>query len=228
MAKRKKAAKRQRKQEMRQAHQREKRMRYLRYSGLALLLIGAIAAFAFYRVSSTPRIEAPDEIMADNFLGLIDAPVSVVEFGDFGCPSCRAWHNSGIKDQLISEFGDQINFTFRHFPVITRQSPKAAEAGQCASEQDRFWDYHDYIYEQTPQNALSVDELKSYAAALELNTAQFEECLDSGKYSSYVARDQQAALGAGAMGTPTFFINGRQVGFSFETMAATIQQELGS
>ncbi len=75
---------------------------------------------------------------------------------------------------------------------------------------------------------MSPDQLKSYAAALGLDSAQFNQCLDSGQYRSYVANDQSAALAAGARGTPTFFINGRQVGFSYQAMAATIQNELGS
>lgn len=56
---------------------------------------------------------------------------------------------------------------FRHFPVITRQSPKAAEAGQCAAEQGRLWDFHDYIYEQIPQGALAVDQLKTIRQILD-------------------------------------------------------------
>ena len=133
--------------------------------GLIVLAVAAFAVVGFYRASSAPEVDAPLELMQANIDGLAEAPVRIVEFGDFGCPSCRAWHNSGIKEALLAEFGDQVSFTFRHFPVITRQSPKAAEAGQCASEQGRFWDYHDYIYESTPQNALAVDQLKNYANA---------------------------------------------------------------
>ncbi len=119
-------------------------------------------------------------------LGLVDAPVRIVEFGDFGCPACRAWHNSGIRNALIEEYGEDISFTYRHFPVITTQSPRAAEAGQCASEQGKFCDYHDYIYESTPLAALSPDQLKSYADAVGLDKQQFDECLDLGKFAGYV------------------------------------------
>ena len=227
MAKRKQR-KKGRRQERRETRQREQRMRWIRISGLVILAVAALGIFGFYRASTAPQVDAPEEVSAANIDGPADAPVSIVEFGDFGCPSCRAWHNSGIKQQLLADFGDQISFTFRHFPVITAQSPKAAEAGQCAAEQGDFWTFHDYVYEQTPPGALAPDQLKSYAAALGLDAAQFNECLDSGKYRSYVANDQGAALAAGARGTPTFFINGQQVGFSYEAMASTIQNELGS
>jgi protein-disulfide isomerase len=166
--------------------------------------------------------------MAANIEGAADAPVQIVEFGDFGCPACRAWHNTGIKEQLQEEFGEDISFTFRHFPVITALSPKAAEAGQCASEQDAFWPFHDYIYEQTLVAALETDELISYAADVGLDTAEFEICLDSGKYKDYVDWDWEAALAAGAAGTPSFFINGEPVSSSYNAMAGTIRSILDS
>jgi len=201
-------------------------MRWVRIGGLILILVGGLAAVAFYRSSTAANVDEPLELMEGNIDGPIDAPVRIVEFGDFGCPSCRAWHNSGIKEALQTEFGDQISFTFRHFPVITRQSPDAAEASQCASEQGRFWEYHDFIYEQTPINALSIEQLKSYANSIELDGQQFNQCLDSGKYERYVSRDRQAAFSGGAAGTPTFFINGSVVSFSYASMQAVIAQIL--
>ncbi len=203
-----------------------KRMRWLRMGGIVILVVAVLAVFVYYRASTAPSVNDYEGISAANIDGAADAPVRIVEFGDFGCPSCRAWHNSGIKDGLLVEYGDQISFTFRHFPVITRQSPQAAEAGQCASEQGQFWAYHDYIYEQTPIGALASDELKRYARAIGLDQSQFDDCLDSGTYRSYVSRDQQAALAAGARGTPSFFINGQPVGFPYESMAASIEQAI--
>jgi protein-disulfide isomerase len=206
---------------------RTRKLRWMRIGGLILIAAGGLAALGFYRSSTAPNVDAPLDLMSANIDGPVDAAVRIVEFGDFGCPSCRAWHNSGIKEALKSEFDDQISFTFRHFPVITRQSPKAAEARQCASEQGRFWEYHDFIYEMTPINALSIEQLKGYAASIGLDSEQFDQCLDSGKYKSYVARDQQAAFSAGAAGTPTFFINGRISSFSYDSMQSAIVQVLG-
>ena len=120
---------------------------------------------------------------------------------------------------------NQINseFEFRHFPVITAQSPKAAEAGQCAAEQGAFWQYHDYIYEQTTEGTLRVSELKSYATAIGLDQTSFDSCLDSGKYRDYLARDQRAAVEAGSRGTPSFYVNGEAAFPSYEGMAGVIE-----
>jgi len=163
-----------------------------------------------------------------NLFGPETAPVRIVEYGDFGCPSCRAWHNAGIREQLIATYGDQIAFEFRHFPVITAQSPKAAEAGQCAAEQGAFWAYHDFIYEATPPEALAVRDLKEYAAAIGLEQASFDSCLDSGKYRGYVTQSAQLARQDGARGTPSFFVNGEPASFSYQGMAAMIDQVLAN
>ncbi len=227
MPKRSKSKKsRQKHQQKRRQH--DERLRWIRVGGLIILAVVALGIFGFYRNKSAPAVDAPTEVMTANILGPPDAPVRIVEFGDLGCPACRQWHNSGIKEQLLARFEGQINFTFRHFPVITRQSPKAAEAAQCASEQDRFWQYHDFVYEQTPLGALSLNELEGYGAAIGLNSEQFNQCLDSGKYRDYVSRDQSAAVAAGARGTPTFYINGEIVDFFYESMEAKIVQELNS
>jgi protein-disulfide isomerase len=199
------------------------RLKAVRVGGISILIITVLAFVVFFRASTAPSVDAPEKIMDSNVVGLADAPVRIVEFGDFGCPACRAWHNSGIRDVLMEEYGEDISFTFRHFPVITSQSPRAAEASQCASEQGKFWEYHDYIYEQTSLAALSPDQLKSYAAAIGLDGAQFDRCLDSGKYAGYVSRDRQAAISAGAVGTPTFYINGQLVSFSHDVMVAGIE-----
>jgi protein-disulfide isomerase len=76
-------------------------------------------------------------------LGPETAPVTIVEYGDFGCTTCLGWYKSGVLNQLRTRYGDQIRFVWRDFPVITLLSPKAAEAGQCAHEQGKFWEFHD-------------------------------------------------------------------------------------
>lgn len=119
MAKNKRSLRERRKQQ----HAERKRTRRLRWAaaaGVVVLLAGALLAFSITRDEGDPA--GAGEVAAANVVGPVDGPVSVVEFGDFACPSCRAWHNSGIKGRLRAEFGDQISFTFRHFPVIAHQS----------------------------------------------------------------------------------------------------------
>jgi protein-disulfide isomerase len=193
---------------------------------LAVIALALIFGAVFWRNAGV--VPAEELTVAPNLDGPENAPVRIVEFGDFGCPSCRAWHNAGIHQQIRADFGDQVSFEFRHFPVITPQSPQAAEAAQCAGEQGTFWEYHDYIYEQTPQGALSIADLKSYAVAIGLDQETFDSCLDSGKYSDYINQDMRAAQAAGARGTPSFFIDGQPVPFSYAGMAVAIEAALAN
>jgi len=204
------------------------RLRNLRIGGIIFIVAALMSAAYFWRTSNQVPLAELQTQIEPNIDGPVDAPVRVVEFGDFGCPACRAWHNAGIKKQIQAAYGDQVAFEFRHFPVITQQSPLAAEASQCAAEQGEFWAFHDYVYEQTSPGALGRNDLKGYAAAIGLEQAQFDACLDSGKYQPYVRNDWQAAREAGARGTPTFLINGQRVDPYFETLTAVIEQTLNN
>ena len=133
--------------------------------------------------------------------------MEIVEYADFGCPACRAWHNSGIREQVLATYGDQVRFVWRDFPVITPQSPKAAEAGHCAGRQDKFWEYHDLVYESGA--GLSVSLLKQYADQLELDRTAFDQCLDQGLMARKVQANDQQARALGLRGTPGFTLNGR-------------------
>jgi hypothetical protein len=105
--------------------------------------------------------------------------------------------------------GEQVRFVWRDFPVITSQSPQAAEAAQCAYDQGRFWDYHDYLYERA--QSLSVEALMAAAAELQLDSATFNRCLDSGRHVATIERDLDDALAHRFRGTPSFLINDQPV-----------------
>ncbi len=122
-------------------------------------------------------------------------------------------------------------FAFRHFAFIGEESRWAAEATECASEQGRFWDYYDKLFEeQAGENvgAYSKENLKRFASDLGLDRAQFDQCLDSGKYAEKVV--QETALGrvAGVRGTPTLFVNGQLIegGARYEILKAAIEAAL--
>lgn len=209
-----------------EAQARAKRMKQIRTIGFVVLGIVVLAGFAIWRnasIAELANIDAPPNLQGDS-----DAVVKLVEYGDFGCHACRAWHNSGAKARLQEEFGEQISFEFRHLPVITAQSPKAAEAAQCAAEQDAFWAYHDHIYENTPEGALSVTQLKQYATDINLEASAFEDCLDSDKYRYFIEQQQREAQRAGARGTPFFMIDGQPVAMTYPSMSATIRQIIES
>ena len=116
---------------------------------------------------------------------------------------------------------------FRDFPLPNHGDAQvASEAAQCAGEQKKFWEYHDKIFEN--QRQLKEPDLKRYAEELSLDTAAFNECLDSGKFTEDVKRDYREGSAAGVNSTPAFFVNGRVVTGAqpFEAFAQIIDEEL--
>lgn len=181
--KNKKQLRRQQRQEKRQ------RQKYLRI-GAAILGLALVLGFFLWTRPQAQAVSA-DRLNEDPFIGAADATVTIVEYGDFGCPACRAWHNAGIMDQVRAVYGDQVRFVWRDFPVITARSPKAAEAAQCAYDQGHFWEYHDNLFERAA--SLGTGDLKRYASELGLDSEQFDQCLDSGQHQATVERDLQDA-----------------------------------
>ena len=140
-----------------------------------------------------------------------NAPVTVVVFDDFQCPFCKKFFDETLP-KLKEDYIDtgKVKYVFRHFPLSFHQNAqKAAEAAECAGEQGKFWEMHDMLYSH--QDALSVDDLKNYASQLGLDTEQFNQCLDSGKYKDKVQNDFNMGVQVGVSGTPTFFINGEKL-----------------
>jgi protein-disulfide isomerase len=169
----------------------------------------------------TPQPVVAASVDDDPYLGPVDAPVTIIEFSDYQCPFCKRFRDETL-DQVLETYEGKIKFVYRDFPIssIHAWAQKAGEAGECADDQGKFWEYHDLIFEdQTTLNSTLqtagltgvVDTFKSYAADLGLDTAAFNECLDSGKYTSEVQKDYQDGQAYGVTGTPGFFINGVEV-----------------
>ena len=142
-------------------------------------------------------------------IGPRNAPVTIVEFGDYGCSSCLIWAGAGMRQQLLDKYGDKLRFVWADFPVITVESPKAAEAGRCAYDQGKFWEYQDYLYNN--YQGIQVPYLKFYADRVGLNQAVFDQCLDSGVKQAEVNLDFRDAIIRSFHGTPTFLINDKAV-----------------
>ncbi len=196
----------------------------------AIIVAGAVIALAIVYVNGglgvrpAPSPERPptgngtpvppSQVSADDdpILGDPNAPVTMIEFSDFQCPFCaRFWGQTltQIKEKYIKT--GKVKFVYRDFPIssIHSEAEKAAEAAECADEQGKFWEYHDLIFAR--QDSMSIANYKRWAAELKLDTASFNSCLDSGKYTEEVAKDFSDGQAAGVSGTPTFFINGRSV-----------------
>jgi protein-disulfide isomerase len=145
----------------------------------------------------------------DHVQGNPNAPVTIIEYSDLQCPYCASFDKT--MRQVMENYGDDVRWVYRHFPLssIHPYARAAAEASECAAEQGKFWEYADNIFDN--QSSLSQNYLSSAAEQVGLNTAQFEDCLSSGKYSSQVSADYQEGLSLGVTGTPTSFINGQKV-----------------
>jgi protein-disulfide isomerase len=140
-------------------------------------------------------------------LGKEGAKVAVIEFTDYQCPFCGQLFTNAfpsIKKDYIDT--GKIRYYVKDFPLtqIHPQAQKAAEAANCATDQNKFWEYHDKLFAN--QTALAVDDLKKYATELGLNAGTFASCLDSSKYKDKVASDQKAGEGYGVRGTPSSFV----------------------
>jgi protein-disulfide isomerase len=130
---------------------------------------------------------------ADPSIGSAKAPVTLIEFSDFQCPYCRQVVPTLKK--IRATYGDKVRIVWKDFPLtqIHPQAFKASEAGHCAAEQGKFWEFHDQVFGN--QQALQPDDLKKYAAGLSLDAERFSGCLDMSKHAEVVG-------GGGAAGTP--------------------------
>ena len=156
----------------------------------------------------TPTVGPVDVSVDDDpAQGPEDAAVTIIEFSDFQCPYCARF-NTDTLPQILSNYADRVRFVYRDFPLTSlhENALKAAEASECADDQGAYWKYHDLLFQN--QAALDDASLKNYAASLGLDTAAFNQCLDSDKFLSEVQKDEQDGITAGVQGTPAFFVNG--------------------
>ena len=153
-------------------------------------------------------------VTTDNnyFLGDEKAAITLIEFSDYQCPFCGRFYQQTlpqIKENYVKT--GKVKFVFKDFPLesIHPFAMPAAIAARCAGDQDKFWEYHDKIFEN--QASLSDANLKQWAKDLKLDTAKFNDCLDKQKYLDAVRKDQQEGSAAGVTGTPAFLIEGKLI-----------------
>jgi protein-disulfide isomerase len=163
---------------------------------------------------------------SDHIQGPPDAPVTLIEYGDYQCPFCGEAYPT-IK-QLQQEVGDGMRFVFRNFPLtsVHPYAEVAAEAAEAAGGQGKFWEMHDTLYEH--QDELRPEQLIAHAARLGLDIQLFTQDLIKHAYLEKVREDFMSGLRSGVNGTPTFFINGvRHDGaYDFDTLLDAIEAHL--
>jgi protein-disulfide isomerase len=145
---------------------------------------------------------------SDHVSGPDDAPVTLVEYGDFECPYCgRAYP---IVQSIQRQLGSRLRLVFRHFPLteIHPHARHAAEAAESAGAQGRFWEMHDALFEH--QDALDDASLVSYAEEIGVDAQRVAHDLESGAYARRVRDDFRSGVRSGVNGTPTFFVNGER------------------
>jgi len=146
----------------------------------------------------------------DHVTGGKSAKVTLIMYTDFECPYCLKHYD--VTKELQKKYGDKIKLIVRNYPLsFHAQAEKAAEASECASEQGKFWQMYDALFAANRAKTMSVDQWKTEAKKLGLDTKKFNTCLDTGKYADKVKKQQDGGLSAGVEGTPATFINGKML-----------------
>lgn len=199
---------------------------------LALCAVGALLVGALYIVPTYASQLNPnpgEEIVSiapnprpnadGNSMGDPDAPIQIVEFGDFQCPFCERFHTE-TEPLLVSNYIDtgRVYFTYRsagnwvskNIGNGSTESQDAALAAYCAADQNKFWEMHDALFENNmdveDQGSFTSRRLIEIAKSVELDMTEYQECYDNGKYEEQVQEDYDDAISAGIRGTPTFVV----------------------
>jgi protein-disulfide isomerase len=140
--------------------------------------------------------------------GTASAPVTIVEFSDFQCPFCRA--AEGSLKEVRQKYGDQVRLVYMDFPLgFHPHAMDAARAARCAADQDKFWPFHDELF--LDQKKLDPNDLKQTAAKIGLDGNKFDSCFATAEHDAGIRKDMAEGNSLGVTGTPTFFINGREM-----------------
>jgi protein-disulfide isomerase len=164
----------------------------------------------------------------DHIQGPADAPVTLVQYGDYECPYCGAAYP--IIKEVQTRMGDRLRFVFRNFPITTSHphAELAAEAAEAADSQGKFWEMHDLLYEN--QRRLRDQDLRAYAEQLGLDVELFDKEIAEHIHAERVHEDFMSGVRSGVNGTPTFYINGARHDDSYEIdpLLAALEQAAAS
>jgi protein-disulfide isomerase len=156
----------------------------------------------------------------DHIQGSIDAPVALLEYGDYQCPACGQAYP--IVKAIQKRMGNRLCIAFRNFPLANVHpcAEHAAEAAEAAGRQGQFWEMHDLLFEN--QDALEDDNLAQYASALGLDGRRLIKEILAGAYTERVREDFRSGARGGVNGTPTFFLNGVRFDEGLDALVAAV------
>lgn len=151
--------------------------------------------------------------------------ITLIEYSDVDCPYCQRFHTT--TKQLVDSYGDRVSFSFKHFPLqsLHPSSPEKAEAAECGREQGKFWEMLDALFTEDTSSPVEDGELTKVATVAGLDTAQFEDCLASGKYTDLVSADASEAQRLGGNGTPFSVIIDSE-GNVLDTISGALQYDV--
>jgi protein-disulfide isomerase len=186
--------------------------------GIATLQAGGSAAASSGSsgdVESTAPVTTTFQTREANRLGDKNAKVVFIEFADFQCPYCERWYQQ-VEPQIIRQYvqSGQVTFVYKHLAFLGQESEWAGEASECAADQNKFWEYHNLLFQKQNgenQGAFTKDKLIAFAQSLELDMAKFTPCLTNDETLDRVRADTEEGKQVRATGTPTFFINGVRI-----------------
>lgn len=149
--------------------------------------------------------------------------ITVVEYADLQCPACSSTHERVVKP-LLAQYGDRIRYDYKHFPLrsIHQHAFAAAEASECAADQNKFWEYIDVAYEN--QRSLDRRALNTWAEELDLDAELFKRCMKSGIKRRIILNDFEEGKRAGVTGTPSFYVNGKKVSHDLRSLGSAIEK----
>jgi len=160
-------------------------------------------------------------------LGPANAPITIIEFGDYQCPYCRKWDLEAWP-QIQAAYPGKIRLVYRDFPLysIHPESEAAAIAADCAGDQNKYWEFHDLLF--SDRLPYGKDSYIKYAAQVNLNVDQFTQCITAQKFKDNVSKNYAYASNLGVSSTPTFFVNGIPIvgAQPFESFKQLIDKEL--
>lgn len=185
--------------------------------------------------ATVPRPAAPVNVQNAHLRGRADAPVLIEEYGDFQCPPCGFLHP--ILKRLEGEYETQLRVAYRHYPLrnMHKHADEAARAAEAAALQGKFWQMHDLLFEKQKEwkDAATARPLfLNYARTLGLDLAKFTQDIDSTNIIKRVMSDEAQGAARGVSGTPTVFLNGREIPFevvtNYDSFRAVIERQLAA